>query len=225
EEFALPVKALVERELTAAATRGHFALIGALASHAWDIALSAIGQRLARLTGHRGTMVNGGDGVVAAWSAWRRDAKDGARLLATQRTLSAVVVITLALAIGANTVIFTFANVLLVRPLPWKDPGTLGWVFNIGPQAEGDKSRASLADFMDFRASARSFSALAARRLTTVTLSGRGDAERLNATQSTANLFDVWGLRHVAGRLFQPGEDQPGAAPVAVLSHQFWQRR
>ncbi len=225
EEFGAAVRDLVERDVASAAARGPWPLARAIGSHAWDIGVSALGQRLAPLTGaRRGTMRNGGDGVVTAWSAWLRDAKYGARLLAKQRTFSLIVVLTLALAIGANTVIFTFTDVLILRPLPLRDPATLGWVFNIGPQGD-NRALSSLADFYDFQTSSRSFTAMGARRSSTVTMSGRGDAERLEATQVTANLFDIWGLDRMAGRLFERGDDAAGAAPVVVLSHQFWQRR
>ena len=99
--------------------------------------------------------------VVAAWSAWRRDAKYGARLLAKQRDVLAVVVLTLALAIGANTVIFTFADVLMLRPLPLRDPATLGWVFNIGPQGD-NRALSSSPTSTTSSASSRSFARMAA---------------------------------------------------------------
>src|SRR5262249_25899397 len=67
-----------------------------------------------------------GDGVMRTLL---QDLRYGARMVRRQPTFSLVVVLTLALAIGANTVIFSFANILLLRPLPLKDPGTLGWVF------------------------------------------------------------------------------------------------
>ena len=106
-----------------------------------------------------------------------------------------------------------------------RDPATLGWVFGIDPQRGNDRARASAPDYIDYRRSLRSFSALAARAEATLTLSGRGDAERLAASAVTANLFPVWGLRPRLGRLFRIGEDAPGAEPVVVLSNQFWQRR
>ena len=154
-----------------------------------------------------------------------RDLKYGWRMLRKRPVFALMVVVTLALAIGANTVVFTFTNLLLLRPLPVRDPATLGWVFGIDPQRGNDRARASAPDFIDYRRSLRSFSALAARSEATLTMSGRGDAERLAAAAVTANLFQVWGLRPKVGRLFRVGEDAPGAEPVVVLSHQFWQRQ
>jgi len=153
------------------------------------------------------------------------DVKYGWRMLRKRPVFALMVVATLALAIGANTVVFTFTNLLLLRPLPLRNPATLGWVFGVDPQRGGDRARASAPDFIDYRRSLRSFSALAARSEATLTMSGRGDAQRLEASAVSANLFEVWGLRPTLGRLFRVGEDAQGAEPVVVLSHQFWQRQ
>jgi len=124
-----------------------------------------------------------------------RDLKYGWRMLRKRPVFALMVVVTLALAIGANTVVFTFTNLLLLRPLPVRDQATLGWVFGIDPQRGNDRARASAPDFIDYRRSLRSFSALAARSEATLTMSGRGEAQRLEANAVTANLFQVWGLR------------------------------
>ena len=68
----------------------------------------------------------------------------GARLLLRQPGYSLVIILTLALAIGANAVIFSFTNVLLIRPLPMKHQESLGWIFTIDPQRGGDRSNSSL---------------------------------------------------------------------------------
>lgn len=154
-----------------------------------------------------------------------RDLKYGWRMLRKRPAFTAMVVLTLALAIGANTVVFTFTNILLLRPLPVRDPATLGWVFGVDPQRGNDRARVSAPDYIDYRRSLRSFSSLAARTEATLTMSGRGEAVRLAANAATANLFDVWGLSARLGRLFRAGEDAPGAEPVVVLSHRFWQRQ
>ena len=154
-----------------------------------------------------------------------RDVKYGWRMLRKRPVFALMVVVTLALAIGANTVVFTFTNLLLLRPLPLRDPTTLGWVFGVDPQRGNDRARASAPDFIDYRRALRSFSALAARSEATLTMSGRGDAQRLEASAVSANLFEVWGLRPKLGRLFRVGDDAQGAEPVVVLSHQFWQRQ
>ena len=154
-----------------------------------------------------------------------RDLKYGWRMLRKRPAFTTMVVLTLALAIGANTLVFTFTNILLLRPLPVRNPGTLGWVFGVDPQRGNDRARVSAPDYLDYRRSLRSFSSLAARTEATLTMSGRGEAVRLAANAVTANLFDVWGLHARRGRLFRNGDDTQGAEPVVVLSHQFWQRQ
>jgi putative ABC transport system permease protein len=149
----------------------------------------------------------------------------GARILLRQPGYSLVIILTLALAIGANAVIFSFTNVLLIRPLPMKHQESLGWIFTIDPQRGGDRGSSSLPDLLDLRQSLHSFESIAAVAGSTLTMTGRGDAMRLSANKATSNLFEVWGLSAVAGRGLAPGDDAPGAEHVVVLSHQFWQRQ
>ena len=153
-----------------------------------------------------------------------QDTRYGARMIRRQPGFSVVVIMTLALAIGANTVIFSFANILLLRPLPLKDPATLGWIFAIDPHRGGNRGPLSIPEFLDYRQSLTTFESLAASVRASVVLTGRGDARRLRATRVTANLVDVWGLRMQIGRTFTPGADRPGAAAEAVISYHYWDR-
>jgi putative ABC transport system permease protein len=152
-----------------------------------------------------------------------QDLRYGARTARRQPAFSFVVVLTLALAIGANTVIFSFANILLIRPLPIGAAGTLGWVFLVDPHTRSNRGTLSIPEFLDYRTSLSSFDSLAASTRGNVTLTDRGDARRLTASRVTANLIDAWGLRLVQGRTFSNGADAPGAAGEVVLSHRFWQ--
>jgi putative ABC transport system permease protein len=154
-----------------------------------------------------------------------QDLRYGARVVLKQPGYSGLIVLTLALAIGANTVIFSFSNVLLLRPLPMRDQETLGWIYTIDPQRGGDRGASSIPDILDYRQSLQSFQSIAAAVRATLTMTGKGDAARLTANRTTSNLFDVWGLAPMEGRSFAPGDDAPGAAPTVVLSHQFWMRQ
>ncbi len=155
-----------------------------------------------------------------------RDALLGIRTAVRSPGYSAVAIITLALAIGANTLLFSIANPLLVRALPVKDPDTLGWISMLNP-ARGvtARGRSSMADLLAWRASTTSFSEMAAYDMREVTLSGLGDATRIQTARATVSLVDVWGLSPVAGRVFQPGEDALGHELVAVLSHRYWREQ
>jgi putative ABC transport system permease protein len=152
-----------------------------------------------------------------------QDLTYGARTARRQPAFSFVVILTLALAIGANSVIFSFANILLIRPLPIADANRLGWLGLIDPHTRGNRGPLSIPEFLDYRRSLTSFSSLTATMRDSVTLTGRGDAKRLTTTRVTANLIDVWGLRMQSGRGFTQGADAPGAAGEVVISHHYWQ--
>ena len=154
-----------------------------------------------------------------------QDLQYGARVVRHRPGYASVIVLTLALAIGANTVTFSFTNILLLRPLPVRDQDTLGFVFALNPQRGTERGPTSIPDLLDYRQSLTSFSSVGGMRYGSHTLTGRGDALMLTAGQVTANLFETWGIRTAAGRGFVEGEDRPGAPPVAVLSHRFWQRQ
>ena len=136
---------------------------------------------------------------------------------------SAITVLTLALAVGANTLLFSIANPLILRPLPIADPDRLGWIVMTNPERGVERSPASLPELLEWRRM-KSFSSLAGYDLRFGTLTGHGDAKRLQAAHATANLFDVWGLQPERGRLFLPDEDVAGRAPSGVLSYRFWQQ-
>jgi putative ABC transport system permease protein len=150
-----------------------------------------------------------------------RDLKLGLRTAFRSPGYSAVAIVTMALAIGANTLLFSIANPLVVRPLPLGDPDSIGWIRQVNGPRGITIGRTSMPDFLDFRA-ASSFSTLAAREMSAGTLTGHGDPRRVTLAKVTANLPQVWGLSPVSGRLFLPGEDAVSAAPVGVLSHRFW---
>ena len=151
-----------------------------------------------------------------------QDVEYGVRMMRKQPAYSAIIVVTLALAIGANSVIFSFANVLLVRPLPVRDQDSLGWIFTLDPHHGTDRGSLSIPEFLDYREGVSAFESLGATVRGTVTISGRHEAQRVTATRVTANLPDMWGLEFVLGRGFSKGADQPGAAREVVLAHHYW---
>ena len=154
-----------------------------------------------------------------------QDLRYGARAVVHHPGFSLIIVLTLALAIGANTVAFSFTNILVVRPLPVRDQETLGWIFMVDPQRGGDRVPLSIPDLLDYRTSLQSFTSIGGTHFRSITMSGRGDAIALAGTAATANLFDTWGLQMRLGRSFAEGADRPGGPDEVVLSHQFWQRQ
>ncbi len=143
----------------------------------------------------------------------------------SQPGFSLTIVLTLALAIGANTVIFSFTNVLLLRPLPLHDQKTIAFIFMVDPQRGGDRGLVSIPDLLDYRSALTSFNNIAATTSANFTMSGRGDATALTGSRVTANLFETWGLKMAAGQPFLRGDDLPGSPEVVVLSHTFWKRQ
>src|SRR3970282_2151047 len=111
--------------------------------------------------------------------------------LARQPGFTAVVALTLALAIGANTVIFSVASFLLLRPLPFKQRGTLAAVYAVDSRRNNDRARTSMPDFLEWRAGARAFEALGAWQGDTYTLTGVEETLCLQAPRVPANLFDL----------------------------------
>lgn len=151
-----------------------------------------------------------------------RDLKLGLRTAVRSPGYSLVAITTMALAIGANTLLFSIANPLVVRPLPIADPDAIGWVRQVNGPRGVTTGRTSIPDFLDFRAQARSFETLAAREIGAGSLVTTGDPTRVNLMRVTTNLPAVWGLAPTEGRLFLAGEDAVGVAAVGVLSYRFW---
>ncbi len=160
-----------------------------------------------------------GDGVIRTLL---QDLRYGARMARRQPSFAFVVVLTLALAIGANTVIFSFANVLLLRPLPIRESDRIGWIFTMDPQRGTNRGGLSIPEFLDYRAGLTTFEGIVGTTRGSAVLTGRGDAERVDVSYATANVIDVWGLRMQRGRTFSRDADRPGMPREIVLSDRYW---
>ena len=155
-----------------------------------------------------------------------RDVRYGLRTLLQTPTFSLLTVLTLALAIGVNTAIFSMVNVLMFRPLPIKDTDTIGFLYFDHPERGVQDGRMSAADFLDYREQFSSFTDLAAvNRGRDVIMTGHEEPAQVVAFEATANTFEVWRLEPILGRAFLPEEDRVGAPRVALLSHGAWERR
>ncbi len=147
------------------------------------------------------------------------DLRIGARRLLKSPGFTFVAVLSLALGIGANASIFTLLNAMLLRPLPVASPQELFFV-----DSDGVFSYPNYKDFRD--RSGDVLAGLAAFRYTPMSLSSDNTNERIWGYLVTGNYFDVLGVSAVMGRNFAPEEDRtPGTHPVAIISHNFWQRR
>jgi len=151
-----------------------------------------------------------------------QDLRYGARMLLKQPGFTLAAVLTLALAIGANTAIFSLVNAVLLRQLPFEQPEQLAQVWAV--RGAGDSFSFSVPDFCDYRDQSRSV-ALAAFANWSGNLTGTGEPERVQGTRVSAGVFALLGVKAALGRTLLPSDDQPGNQHVVALSHSFWQRR
>ena len=157
-----------------------------------------------------------------------QDARYGVRVLLRARAQAALAIATIAVAIGANTTIFSVVNATMLAPLPFPDAGRVMQVAHISPDGEVDTSM-SVPKYLFIEGSARSFAAIAAYQDlggSGVNLTGpESTPERVGATRVASSFFTVLGIQPFLGRGFHPDDNRPGAPRVVVLSHRLWARR
>ncbi len=136
-----------------------------------------------------------------------------------------VAVIALALGIGANTAIFSVVNTVLLRPLPYKDPGRLVMVWEDASKHGYPRDTPAAANYVDWRDQSQVFEGMSAIADESFNLTGAGDPERLEGRRVSASLFPMLGVEPQIGRVFTAAEDQPGSNRVVLLSYGLWQRR
>jgi predicted permease len=158
------------------------------------------------------------DGFVA-------DLREARRQLTRRPGFVAVAVLTLALGIGANTVVFGVGKAVLFRPLGFDAPEQLVWVRLSNTQTGVAEERLSWRDIEDIRESTRSFAALATFGMRTAGWAQGDRVEELPALGVTPNLAEVLRIRPALGRLFLPSDAEALAAPVVLISHDVWQAR
>lgn len=151
------------------------------------------------------------------------DLRYSLRQLRQNKVFTAVAILTLALGIGANTAIFSIIYSVLLRPLPFRDPGRLVLVSEHTERFP--LLSASYQNFDDWRKQSRSFQEFGAVRNLTMSLTGDGEPEQIPSAMTTGNLFHLLGVNVVIGRSLAPSDDLPSSAPVAVLGYGLWQRR
>jgi len=154
------------------------------------------------------------------------DLKYALRMLIKAPTFAIIAVLTLALGIGANSAIFSVVDTLLLRPLPFKDPGqiVMAWARYLNDGGDFRSGVHSFPDYTDLRDQSQSFSALAAYTRTAGTLAQAEDAQYLEGVAITPEIFDVLGVPPLLGRGFTPEEAKNDADRVVVLTYPLWQR-
>ena len=155
-----------------------------------------------------------------------QDFRYALRTLRQRPGFTAVALLTLALGTGATTAMFTVVNGVLLKPLPFPDPGRL---VNLQEKTDWSTQLGSLwaftyPNYLDCKRESRSLN-MAAWSYLTGTLSQPGEAENIGGSEVSSDLFSMLGITPVRGRAFLPEEDRLGAAPVAILGYALWQRR
>jgi len=153
-----------------------------------------------------------------------QDLRYGLRTLAKNPGFTAVAVLTLALGIGANTAIFSILNAVVLRPLPYKDPGRLAVLWTDNMRQNLHEERTSYPNFEDWTKQNQVFEDMAFCSSFTVNLTGGDQPERIVAARVTSNLFSMVGVSPILGHTFTP-QDEAHANRVIVLSYGLWQRR
>jgi predicted permease len=155
-----------------------------------------------------------------------QDFRYAMRMLRHRPGFAAVAILTLALGVGASTVMFTVVNGVLLRPLPYPEPNKLvamhGHSETWNEKIYGEQNLA-YPDFLDCKRESH-FVTLAGSIFNDGTVSGSGDPEHVDFQEISANLFSVLRINLAQGRDFLPEDDQPGAEPVAILGRRFWQK-
>ena len=159
--------------------------------------------------------------AMVHWEIARRDLFHSTRSLLRSFgfTLTAILLVTIG--IGANVAVFTLANFVLVRPLPFPEADRLMRVWENHPGYS--RMELSPANYRDVIASSRSFTDLAAYNFNSVNLVGQGEPQRIEGCSVTANLFSVLKRPVLMGRYFSKEDDRGGAPGTVVLSYSLWQ--
>ncbi|HEY9284929.1 MAG TPA: ABC transporter permease [Pyrinomonadaceae bacterium] len=154
-----------------------------------------------------------------------REIRFALRLLKRSPFYTAVAVLTLAFAIGANTVIFSAVNAILLRPLPYQEADRIVYLW-LSDVARGiDKMQFSIPELRDFRESGQSFDGVAAYYGGTFSLAAGGQPEQVDGIRVTTDLISLLGGKPLHGRNFLTEEGQPGRHRVVMLGHGLWSRR
>ena len=147
------------------------------------------------------------------------------RTLRKHPAFTLLVVVTLAVGIGASTTVFSVLNTVVIEPLPYNDPDRLVrlWESNLGQNRP--ENPVSVPNFQDWQKQQTSFTQLAASELTTFNLTGSGEPQRIPALRITANLIPTLGVAPMLGRSFLPEEEMNGRNRVVLMSYGLWQRQ
>src|SRR5262245_201230 len=154
----------------------------------------------------------------------KNDLRVAWRNLLKSPSYAAIAILTLSLAIGGATTIFSVLNAVVLRPLPYPEPERLMVIRDAWPPRFPEFS-VSPARFMEWQVRTRAFESLAAQRNATFNLTGVGEPMRVSGALVNFNMFSLLGVGPLKGRTFTAEEDRPGAPGVLVISEGLWRDR
>ena len=155
----------------------------------------------------------------------KQDVREAFRFLAANPGFAAVVILTLGLAIGVNSTIFSVVNGVLLRPLGYAEPDRLAGLWESNPAQGLDRSEVSAATYIDWRARSRAFERIGLFRYRGFTLTGDEQAERLSTVDVSPALIQLLGVAPIVGQAFSDEDERPGHDRQLLLSYATWQRR
>lgn len=158
-------------------------------------------------------------------NTWMQDIRFALRSFAKNPGFTLAAILSLAIGIGANTSIFSVANALLFRPLPYDSPDRLVILWNRSPGLDITQDWFSTAQYFDIKTGHHGFEQVAIAIGGDYNLTGQGDPERVGVIRVSSNLLPMLGARPALGRLLTPDEDSPGHPSTAVLTDGMWARR
>jgi predicted permease len=161
-------------------------------------------------------------GWVWLENLWR-DVRYAGRMLRKNHGFTTAAVTSLALCIGANTIIFSMLYALVIRPLPFPEPGQLVEIYNSFPKVGIPKLASNIGQYLDIKHNAPAFAQVALWRLDDFTLGEDRGPSRISGAVATAEIFDLLRVPPLLGRFFTPENHVPAADKVVVLTQSFWE--
>jgi putative ABC transport system permease protein len=157
-------------------------------------------------------------------SMLRQDAGFALRMMRKNLGFTIAAIIVLGLGIGANTAIFSVVNAVLLKPLPYEHGERLLMLNQRTARGGGGVGRSSVPELNDYRKQNRSMDGIVEYHNMQFILLGRSEPERVETGVVSWNFFDLFGVKPLAGRMFEPNDEKPGAPAVLLLSFEYWER-
>jgi predicted permease len=146
-------------------------------------------------------------------------------MLGKSPAFAATAILSLAIGIGANSAIFSVANALILRPLPYDDAGRIAIIWQSSPGLNVPRDWLSVGQYLDIKTGRTAFEQVAAAIGASFNVTGDGRPERVDGMRVSSSFFPLFGARAAMGRVFTSDDDAPGNAPRVILTHGYWQRR